>query len=1276
MGTDTVYVGQDYPSGLSKRVPARLVAGPMLRERSCHAHVFRAGHMWNWRTSLPSGRWDQPALEKSRVLTRSVATATDPEITSYPGKSVSTSTQVQEEDWCSRESGWISPGLAPEEPSVVSEITASMVATMRVATEEVVLEPQPEQVVTMLPEHGRNVPPGLAEQDTASPIEVSVLLPDLAENCPLCGVPSGGLRLLGKHFAVRHAGVPVTYECRKCAWRSPNSHSISCHVPKCRGRARVPSGDPGIACDLCEARFATEVGVAQHKRHVHPVEWNKVRLERRGARGGGIKATKLWSVAEVETLIRLIREHGDSGATYQLIADELGRGKTAEQVRSKKRLLRIDTASNSPDDAEVEEERLESLAVRSSSRSPPSLVATRVREAVARGESEGGEEIRAIAALIRDVDQNPCLIETSASDIISKLGRRVDGPKRPRPVVREQTQEKGWVRRLARRKREYREAQYLYSRDQARLAAQILDGAASQECALPVDQVYGAFREKWETVGQFHGLGEFRTGARADNWEFYSPILAAEVKENLMRMANGTAPGPDRISKKALLDWDPRGEQLARLYTTWLIGGVIPRVFKECRTKLLPKSSDPVELQDIGGWRPVTIGSMVTRLFSRILTMRLTRACPINPRQRGFLASSSGCAENLLIFDEIVRRSRRDGGPLAVVFVDFARAFDSISHEHILCVLEEGGLDRHVIGLIRNSYVDCVTRVGCVEGMTPPIQMKVGVKQGDPMSPLLFNLAMDPLIHKLETAGTGLKWGDLSIATLAFADDLVLVSDSEEGMGRSLGILEKFCQLTGLRVQPRKCHGFFMDKGVVNGCGTWEICGSPIHMIPPGESVRYLGVQVGPGRGVMEPDLIPTVHTWIERITEAPLKPSQRMRVLNSFALPRIIYQADLGKVTVTKLAQIDGIVRKAVKKWLHLSPSTCNGLLYSRNRDGGLGLLKLERLIPSVRTKRIYRMSRSPDIWTRRMTSHSVSKSDWEMLWVQAGGERGSAPVMGAVEAAPTDVERSPDYPDWRREENLAWSALRVQGVGADQFRGDRTSSSWIAEPASVGFAQRHWLAALALRAGVYPTREFLARGKEKSGAACRRCPARLESCSHILGQCPFVQANRIARHNKVCVLLATEVERFGWTVIREFRLEDAAGGLKIPDLVCKKADTVLIVDVTVRYEMDGETLKRAASEKVEHYLPVGQQITDKVGGRCFKVMGFPVGARGKWPASNNTVLAELGVPAGRMRTFARLVSRRTLLYSLDILRDFMREPAGRGTRVALIPAATGAAN
>lgn len=37
--------------------------------------------------------------------------------------------------------------------------------------------------------------------------------------------------------------------------------------------------------------------------------------------------------------------------------------------------------------------------------------------------------------------------------------------------------------------------------------------------------------------------------------------------------------------------------------------------------------------------------------------------------------------------------------------------------------------------------------------------MKVGVKQGDPMSPLLFNIAVDPMIHKLERMGEGYRFG-------------------------------------------------------------------------------------------------------------------------------------------------------------------------------------------------------------------------------------------------------------------------------------------------------------------------------------------------------------------------------------------------------------------------------------------------------------------------------------------------------------------------------------
>lgn len=113
---------------------------------------------------------------------------------------------------------------------------------------------------------------------------------------------------------------------------------------------------------------------------------------------------------------------------------------------------------------------------------------------------------------------------------------------------------------------EYRTHQFFFKRDQVRLITKVLDGADSTECDLPIKMVKAAFCEHWEQVRPFHGLGQFVAGLVADNSEFHRPFLPSEVRENLVKSNDKLAPGPDMITKQALLNWDPEGKQLMQLY--------------------------------------------------------------------------------------------------------------------------------------------------------------------------------------------------------------------------------------------------------------------------------------------------------------------------------------------------------------------------------------------------------------------------------------------------------------------------------------------------------------------------------------------------------------------------------------------------------------------------------------------------------------------------------------------------------------------------------------
>ena len=320
-------------------------------------------------------------------------------------------------------------------------------------------------------------------------------------------------------------------------------------------------------------------------------------------------------------------------------------------------------------------------------------------------------------------------------------------------------------------------------------------------------------------------------------------ITAAEVVDGIFRLQRCKA-SVGLLSLDALRAAAPTlAGCIAALFNACVRAGTLPPDWALCRITPIHKGGDAMVA---GNYRGIAVSTVLAKLYATLLTVRLSEWSERHRLravgQAGFRAGHSP-ADQMLVLRTMIESARADREPLFACFVDFQKAYDSVPRALLWRKLQSLGVTGWYLQAVQALYADVPLVVQGAPLDTLPFHSLLGVKQGCPLSPLLFGIYVDDL--ELTFAGSGLDiqapaLGGQPVPPLFYADDLALLARSQAGLQSQMDLLKVYSEKWQLTVNVAKTRAMVFRRA-----GSAAV---QLHLVHRGSEVEvvdsfcYLGV--------------------------------------------------------------------------------------------------------------------------------------------------------------------------------------------------------------------------------------------------------------------------------------------------------------------------------------------------------------------------------------------------------------------------------------------------
>ena len=369
-------------------------------------------------------------------------------------------------------------------------------------------------------------------------------------------------------------------------------------------------------------------------------------------------------------------------------------------------------------------------------------------------------------------------------------------------------------------------------------------------------------------------------------------LTPGECLAALKGMARGKAPGLDGLPMEFYLRfWDAIGSDLVSVLNSCLDSGSLALSQRRGVISLSFKKGDRLDPRN---WRPISLLNVDYKLAARVIAGRLLKVIHlVVDKDQTCGVPGRFIGENVALLRDVVHYASSSGIPIAILSLDQEKAFDRVDWSFMRSTLSAMGFGPSFISWVNLFYSQVQSAVNVNGYLSPFFSLSRGVRQGCPLSPLLYVLVSEVLAANIRCnpriSNLCLPGFPPQSPISQYADDTSLILTSDDAIKASFEVYSLFEKASGSKLNQSKSKGLWL--------GSWSgRSDPPVALDWNSTKLKVLGVFIGVGN--LEED------NWRPRITAVDnVLKSWRARslsfrgkslVINALALSRIWYVASL----------------------------------------------------------------------------------------------------------------------------------------------------------------------------------------------------------------------------------------------------------------------------------------------------------------------------------------------------------------------------------------------